>query len=96
MGDPSLNYEIEIVQERIHYRRKFSGLGHRLPHRNNSLKKKLKGRGHFFHTKRGFGIIKVISEINENVPDRKRLIDEVLNDPNRDEPGLYCSYVRYI
>ena len=94
MGDPALNYEIEIVQERIHYRRKFSGLGHGL--RNNSLKKKLKGRGILFHTKRGFGIIEVISEINENVPDRKRLIDEVLNDPNRDQPGLYCSYVRHI
>lgn len=73
-----------------------SGTGHRLPHSNNSLKKKLKGIGKFFHTKKGFGVIKVISEINENVPDRKRLIDEVLNDPIRDEPGLTCNYVRHI
>ena len=65
-------------------------------HSNNSLKKKLKGIGQFFHTRKGFGIINVISEINENVPDRKRLIDEVLNDPIRDEPGLYCNYVRHI
>ena len=66
------------------------------PHSNNSLKKKLKGRGSFFHTRKGFGIIKVTSEINENVPDRKRFIDEALNNPNIDKPGLYCSYVRHI
>ena len=68
----------------------------RLPHSNNSLKKKLKGIGKFFNTKKGFGVINVISEINENVPDRKRLIDEVLNDPIRDKPGLSCNYVRHI
>ena len=68
-----------------------SGLGHLIPHGYNSLKKKLKGKGRFFNTKRGYGIIEVISEIDENVPDRRRLIEEVLNNPEK--PGLYCKYV---
>ena len=55
----------------------------------------MKGKGKFFNTTKGYGIIDVISEINEDVPDRKRFIDEVLNQTSR-KPGLYCNYVRHI
>ena len=55
----------------------------------------MKGKGKFFNATKGFGIIDVISEINEDVPDRKRFIDEVLNQTSR-KPGLYCNHVRII
>ena len=90
-GDPSLNYEIDIVQERIPFRSWSPYSAWTMSHGYNPQKKKLKGKGRFFNTKRGYGIIEVISEIDENVPDRRRLIEEVLNNPEK--PGLYCKYV---
>ena len=63
---------------------------------NSTLKKRLKGKGLLFQPKKGWGVIKVLSEIDENVPDRSRLV-EFLNSPYRDKPGyragLRCHYV---
>ena len=57
----------------------------------------MKGKGLYFNTRKGYGFIEILSEIDENVPDRSRLV-EFLNNPYRGgnpgrKTGLICRYV---
>ena len=59
----------------------------------NSKKRKVKGRGLYFNTRKGYGFIEVLSEIDENVPDRNRLLEQLKDPELGGKAGLMCSAV---
>jgi len=98
----ALQFDVKQIRVGLRFAVNITGLdgkpvmGDPLVHHDIEIvQKRLKGKGLLFQPKKGWGVIKVLSEIDENVPDRSRLV-EFLNSPYRDKPGyragLRCHY----
>ena len=53
----------------------------------------MKGKGLYFNPRKGYGFIEVLSEIDENVPDRNRLLELLNGETHYNMAGIMCNAV---